>query len=163
MKIIKKLCIPLLSLVLVLSCFSVSQMDASAAMSANDHIGPGSNRVVGEQLPSAPSYPEELVNVSCRAYVVVTEDNADGLCRCSVYRDRTLIYPGGGPPFGISGYCENCGHHYYKHTSGGGSSGGGGGGSHIPSHGGSHVPSHTHNYSTTWGAWRKISSCRLPG
>ena len=23
--------------------------------------------------------------------------------------------------------------------------------------------SHTHNYSTTWGAWRKISSCRLPG
>ena len=29
--------------------------------------------------------------------------------------------------------------------------------------GGSHVPSHTHNYSTTWGAWRKISSCRLPG
>ena len=29
--------------------------------------------------------------------------------------------------------------------------------------GGSYVPSHTHNYSTTWGAWRKISSCRFPG
>ena len=38
-------------------------------------------------------------------------------------------------------------------TGEGGSSGGGG----------SYVPSHTHNYSTTWGAWRKISSCRLPG
>ena len=153
MKIIKKLYIPLLSLVLVLSCFTVSQMDASAAMSANDHIGPGSNQGGGDHLRSSDiRYPVERENVSCMAYVEVTEDHAD-FCGCSVYRDITITYSDFGAPYGTSGYCRNCRHRFsYHHTGGGGSSGGG-----------SYVPSHTHNYSTTWGAWRKISSCRLPG
>lgn len=146
MKIIKKLCIPLLSLVLVLSCFSVSQMDASAAMSANDHIGPRSNWGGGEHLhPPDIRYPEEKVNVDCRA-PVVTPEGYSSLCRCTVYRDAPWSDSAIGPASGISGYCQNCRHHYYEHTSGGGGSN-----------------SHTHNYSTTWGAWRKISSCRLPG
>ena len=145
MKIIKKLCIPLLSLVLVLSCFTVSQMDASAAMSANDHIGPGSNQGgVDHLFPGGVAYPAEKVNVSCRAYVDVP-GGVDVICCCSVYRDATPIYPDVGRPYGTSGHCRDCGHYYDQHF------------------GGSYVPSHTCNYSTTWGAWRKISSCRLPG
>ena len=147
MKIIKKLCIPLLSLVLVLSCFTVSQMDASAAMSANDRKGPGYNQGGGDHYrPPDIRYPAERENVSCHAYIGSIEDSAF-ICRCYVYLDATLSYPDNGPPYGTVGTCSNCWHLYSDHTSGGGS----------------YVPSHTHNYSTTWGAWRKISSCRLPG
>ena len=151
MKIIKKLCIPLLSLVLVLSCFTVSQMDASAAMSANDYIGPGSNQGGGERMhPNGILYPAEKVNVICIPYAKDTA--TDMLCGCSVYRDDTPTYPDNGPPYGTSGLCRNCEHSYFDHYTGvvGG-----------PGSDGSN--SHTHNYSTTWGAWRKISSCRLPG
>ena len=148
MKIIKKLCIPLFSLVLVLSCFSVSQMDASAAMSANDRIGPGHNQGGGDpNRPPDIRYPAELVDVICSAHIEVPEGYSD-ICSCYGYRDNSVTYPDNGPPYGTSGYCRNCRHPYYYHASGGG---------------GSYVPSHTHNYSTTWGAWRKISSCRLPG
>lgn len=152
MKIIKKLCIPLLSLVLVLSCFSVSQMDASAAMSANDHIGPGSNQGGGDRNHSSGiRYPAELVGSVCVARIEVPEGYSD-LCSCIGYRDATLTYPDNGPPYGTSGRCKNCRHSFHDHhrTGGGGSSGGS-------------SNSHTHNYSTAWGAWRKISSCRLPG
>ena len=145
MKIIKKLCIPLLSLVLVLGCFSVSQMDASAAMSANDHIGPGYNQGGGDRIrPSDIRYTGEIVNVVCMAYL-----GDIGLCGCSVYRGAILTHPDDYPN-GVSLLCENCGHSFHAHHHAGGG-------------GGSHVPSHTHNYSTTWGAWRKISSCRFPG
>ena len=147
MKIIKKLCIPLFSLVLVLSCFSVSQMDASAAMSANDHIGPGSNQGGGEHLRSSDiRYPAELVGVICQVRIG-SIDGSTSHCPCSSYHDNSVIYPINGDPYGTVGTCSNCWHLYSDHTSGGGS----------------YVPSHTHNYSTTWGAWRKISSCRLPG
>ena len=147
MKIIKKLCIPLLSLVLVLGCFTVSQMDASAAMSANDRKGPGSNQGGGDHRPDSDiRYPAELVNVNCWPDSVGPDGYSD-FCGCVAYRDATLTYPDNGPPYGLSGRCKNCRHSFYDHhrTGGGGSN------------------SHTHNYSTTWGAWRKISSCRLPG
>ena len=86
MKIIKKLCIPLFSLVLVLSCFSVSQMDASAAMSANDRIGPGHNQGGGDHYrPPDIRYPAERENVSCRAYVEVTEEIGRASCRERVW------------------------------------------------------------------------------
>ena len=156
MKIIKKLCIPLLSLVLVLSCFSVSQMDASAAMSANDRIGPGHNQGGGDpNYPSGISYPAERENVICSAHIEVPEGYSD-ICSCYGYRDNSVTYPDNGPPYGLSGYCIYCRHSFFDHHLIGG-----GGGAYLPGGGGSN--SHTHNYSTTWGAWRKISSCRLPG
>ena len=74
-------------------------------------------------------------------------------CDCTVYSCMREIVAYNESFPNIKNYrftsCSNCGH---EHPSGGGSSGGG-----------SYVPSHTHNYSTTWGGWRKISSCRFPG
>ena len=135
MKIIKKLCIPLLSLVLVLGCFSVSQMDASAAMSANDLV---------DKNISTTIFPASLPGAVC-TFVSGNMTTIGLKCNCRYYTDSNVVYSNDGrPAYGTTGRCRNCGHS-------------------ITDHGGSPIPSHTHNYSTTWGAWRKISSCRFPG
>ena len=130
MKIIKKLCIPLFSLVLVLGCFAVSQMDASAIIS--DYI--------------CPKHYSRMILSDC--YVIYEKLEAGGykynhmhtyICTgpgCHMSDTRTIAMSTPIP------------------CSVGGSGGGGGG---------TDSSSHTHNYSTAWGGWRKISSCRLPG
>lgn len=137
MKIIKKLCIPLFSLVLILGCFAVSQMDASAstAMGANDLVDKNTSTAI---------FPASLPNADC---MFTTGDitTIGRKCNCRYYTDLDVVYSNVGlPAYGTSGYCRNCGHS-------------------IINHGGSPIPSHNHNYSTAWGAWRKISSCRLLG
>ena len=116
MKIIKKLCIPLFSLVLVLGCFAVSQMDASAYTS--DYACPGHRVYMYLSSCVVSAKPVYLDNGYWHPHIHTYSCPVAG---CNMSYDVTMDH--GGP-----GSCL-----------------------------------HTHNYSTAWGAWRKISSCRLPG
>ena len=67
-------------------------------------------------------------------------------------KTSSFTYLGGGGPGRYPCSCDKCGSTALLGSLGGPLPGGG-----------TLTPSHTHNYSTAWGAWRKISSCRLPG
>ncbi len=146
MKIIKKLCIPLFSLVLVLGCFAVSQMDASAASGSprfcfNFYEEFGNGLCRNCNLPFSAHPTTAAILQQYHRYCNYAHGVATGKepCSCTVYTksgwDNMQL-------------CANCGHSLSRHDLVTSSAGGN---------------SHTHNYSTAWGGWRKISACRLPG